>query len=96
MLQISVLLGGKKNCIEFAFHSPPLAPLLTAPTLSAGEHKVSGGESKVSRQVGLPHSLRPPRSKPKMASLLGKYTLNLLRGVQVRSAEAWQTLPVKS
>jgi hypothetical protein len=41
-------------------------PLLPAPTLSAGEYKVSGGESRVSRQVGLPHNLRP-RSKPKNA-----------------------------
>jgi len=34
-------------------------------TLSAGEHKVSRGESRVSRQVALPHNLRAPRSKPK-------------------------------
>jgi hypothetical protein len=32
---------------------------------AAGEHKVSRGESRVSRQVGLPHNLRAPRSKPK-------------------------------
>jgi hypothetical protein len=37
--------------------------------MSAGEHKVGGGESRVSRQVDLPHDLRAPRSKPKMASL---------------------------
>jgi hypothetical protein len=34
--------------IEFTFHSPRLTPLLPAPTLSAGEYKVSGGELKVS------------------------------------------------
>jgi len=54
-------------CIELTFHSPPPTPLLRALTLSAGEHKVSGGESRVrvSRRVGLPHNLRAPRSKPK-------------------------------
>jgi hypothetical protein len=52
-------------CIELTFHSPPPTPLLRALTLSAGEHKVSRGESRVSRQVGLPHNLRAPRSKPK-------------------------------
>jgi hypothetical protein len=50
-------------CIEVTFHSPPPTPLLPALTLSAGEHKVSGGEFEVSRQVGLPHNLRAPRSK---------------------------------
>jgi hypothetical protein len=52
-------------CIELTSHSPPPTPLLRALTLSAGEHKVSGGESRVSRQVGLPHNLRAPRSKLK-------------------------------
>jgi hypothetical protein len=54
---------------RLTFHSPSLMPLLPMPTLSAGEHKVNGGESRVSRQVRLPHNLRAPRSKPKMASL---------------------------
>src|SRR5271154_4373088 len=34
-----------------------------------GECRVSRGESKVSRRVGLPRISRSPRSKPKMASL---------------------------
>jgi hypothetical protein len=50
-------------CIELTFYSPPPTPLLPALTLSAGEHKVSVGEFEVSRQVGLPHNLRAPRSK---------------------------------
>jgi hypothetical protein len=41
---------------------PPLTPLLPAPTLSPGEYKVSAGELKVSRQVGLPHN---PRGGPR-------------------------------
>jgi len=51
-------------CTELTSHSPPPTPLLPALTLSAGEHKVSGGESKVSRRVGLPRSSRAPRSRP--------------------------------
>jgi len=39
-------------CIELTWHTPP-TPLLLAPTLSAGDYRVSGGELKVSRQVGL-------------------------------------------
>jgi hypothetical protein len=56
-------------CVEVTFRSPSPTPLLTALTPSASEHEVSGGESRVSRQVALPHNLRAPRSKPKMASL---------------------------
>jgi hypothetical protein len=41
---------------------PPPTPLLPALTLSAGEYRVSGGELKVSRQVGLPRN--PTRSSP--------------------------------
>jgi hypothetical protein len=55
--------------IKLTSHSPLPTPLLPASTLSAGESKVSGGESEVSRRVGLPRSSRAPRSKPKMASL---------------------------
>jgi hypothetical protein len=51
--------------VKLTSHSPPPTPLLPALTLSAGEHKVSGGESKVSRRVGLPRSARAPRSRPK-------------------------------
>jgi hypothetical protein len=51
------------------FHSPLPKPLLRAPTLSAGEYKVSGGELKVSGGVGLSRNPRTGRSKPKMASL---------------------------
>jgi hypothetical protein len=51
------------------FTFPLPTPLLPALTLSAGEYKVSGGELKVSRQVGLPRNPRARRSKPKMASL---------------------------
>src|SRR5947209_14624966 len=40
-------------------------PLLPALTLSAGEYRVSGGELKVSRQVGLPRNLCARRPKPK-------------------------------
>jgi hypothetical protein len=68
-LELSWRFKTTEICIELTFHSPSPTPLLPAPTLSAGEHKVSGGESRVSRQVGLPHTLRAPRSKPKMASL---------------------------
>jgi hypothetical protein len=39
-------------CMELTFHSPPPTPLLPAPTLSAGEYKVSGGELKVGGRVG--------------------------------------------
>jgi hypothetical protein len=49
--QLAVDLGQVKTteiCIKLTFHSPSPTPLLPAPTLSAGEHKVSGGESKVS------------------------------------------------
>jgi hypothetical protein len=49
-------------CIQLTRHSPPPTPLLPALTLSAGEYRVSGGELKVSRQVGLPRARRP---KPK-------------------------------
>ena len=55
----------EKSASSSLSNSAPLTPLLRALTLSAGEHKVSGGESRVSRQVGLPHNLRAPRSKPK-------------------------------
>jgi hypothetical protein len=52
-------------CIQVTWHSPPPTPLLPALTLSAGEYRVSGGELKVSRQVGLPRNLRARRPKPK-------------------------------
>src|SRR5206468_2481435 len=51
------------------FHSPFQRRFYQHPLANAGECKVSGGESKVSRWVGLPRSSRTPRSKPKMASL---------------------------
>src|SRR5271170_5267691 len=47
-----------KICIDLTFHSP-------SPTPPHSERKVSGGKSRVSRQVGLPHNLRAPHSKPK-------------------------------
>ena len=47
----------------------PPTPLLPALTLSAGEYRVSGGELKVSRQMGLPRNPHARRPKPKMASL---------------------------
>ena len=55
-----------------ASHSPPLTPLSPAFTLSMGEHRVRGGEFKVSRTQGgaLPHILLARRSKPKMAALI--------------------------
>ena len=52
-------------CIQLTWHSPPPTPLLPALTLSAGEYRVSGGELKVSRQVGLPRNPRARRPKPK-------------------------------
>jgi len=51
-------------CIQLTWHSPPPTPLLPALTLSAGEYRVSGGELKVSRQVGLPRNPRARRPKP--------------------------------
>ena len=52
-------------CIQFTWHSPSPTPLLPALTLSAGEYRVSGGELKVSGQVGLPRNPRTRRPKPK-------------------------------
>jgi hypothetical protein len=52
-------------CIQLTWHSPSPTPLLPALTLSAGEYRVSGGELKVSRQVGLPRNPRARRPKPK-------------------------------
>ena len=52
-------------CIELTSHSPPPTPLLPALTPSAGEYRVSGGELKVSRQVGLPRNPHARRPKPK-------------------------------
>jgi len=51
----TVTLAGKRTeiCIELTFHSPPPTPLLPAPTLNTGEHKVSGGEL-IEAQNGLP------------------------------------------
>jgi hypothetical protein len=45
-------------CSELTFHSPPLMSLLSAPTLGAGECKMSGGESKLSSWAGLPRFTR--------------------------------------
>ena len=42
---------------------------LPAPTLTAGECKMSGDESKVSRRVNLLRNICAPRSKPKMTFL---------------------------
>jgi hypothetical protein len=53
------------SCIQLTWHSPSPTPLLPALTLSAGECRVSGGELKVSRQVGLPRNPRARRPKPK-------------------------------
>jgi hypothetical protein len=58
-----------KNLHQTHFALTPSDAALPTPTLSAGESKVSGGESKVSLRVGLPRSSLTPRSKPKMASL---------------------------
>jgi hypothetical protein len=52
-------------CIQLTWHSPSPTPLLPALTLSAGEYRVSGGELKMSRQVGLPRNPRARRPKPK-------------------------------
>ena len=52
-------------CIQLTWHSPPPTPLLPVFTLSAGEYRVSGGELKVSRQMGLPRNLGARRPKPK-------------------------------
>jgi len=41
-------------------HSTPSTPLLPTLTLSAGECKVTEGESKVSRLVGLPRNPHAP------------------------------------
>jgi hypothetical protein len=54
-------------CIQLTWHSPSPTPLLPALTLSAGEYRVSGGELKVSRQVGLPRN--PRARRPKMVTL---------------------------
>src|SRR4051794_38664911 len=53
------------SSMQKTWHSPLPTPLLPALTLSAGEYRVSGGELKVSRQVGLPHNPRACRPKPK-------------------------------
>ena len=55
----------KLTSIQLTWHSPSPTPLLPALTLSAGEYRVSGGELKVSRQVGLPRNPRARRPKPK-------------------------------
>ena len=52
-------------CIQLTWYLPSPTPLLPALTLSAGEYRVSGGELKVSRQVGLPHNLYTRCPKPK-------------------------------
>jgi hypothetical protein len=49
-------------------HSTPSTLLLPALTLSAGGCKVSGGERKVSRRMGLPRNPHSPHSKPRVAS----------------------------
>jgi hypothetical protein len=59
----------KKTCIEVIQHSPPPTPLLPVPILSSGEYRVSGGELKVSRQVGLLYNPRARHSKPKIGFL---------------------------
>jgi hypothetical protein len=59
-LRLTWILKGIEICIELAFHSPPPTPLLPAPTLSAGEYKVSGRGgpqptcSSLEAQNGLP------------------------------------------
>jgi hypothetical protein len=50
----------------------PHFPLTLSDAAFTGTHperRRIRGESKVSRQVGLPHNLRAPHSKPKMAPL---------------------------
>jgi hypothetical protein len=47
-----------ENCGELTFHSPPPTPLLPAPTLSAGESRVSEGESWVKSTGGASQSTR--------------------------------------
>ena len=56
----------KKSAPRSLSTHPSLQPFdaaLTSTTLSAGECKVSGGESKVSRWVGPPRNSHAPRSK---------------------------------
>ncbi len=65
----SLLLREVKSASSSLGTHPFPRPLLPALTLSAGEYRVSGGELKVSRQVGLPRNSRARRPKPKMASL---------------------------
>jgi hypothetical protein len=59
-LHLTWILKRTEICIELAFHSTPPTPLLPAPTLSAGEYKVSGRGgpqptcSSLEAQNGLP------------------------------------------
>jgi hypothetical protein len=53
------------RCIKVTSHSPPLRRrFYRHPPPYAGESKVSGRESKVSRRVLLPRSSRAPLSQP--------------------------------
>ena len=62
--------SGKRNRNLYRPHFPltPSDAAFTSTTLSATEYKVSGGELKVSRQVGLSRNPHARRSKPKIAS----------------------------
>src|SRR5205085_6453582 len=67
-------------CIQLTWHSPSPTPLLPALTLSAGEYRVSGGELKMSRQVGLPRNprARRPKSKNGLSLFLAAFSKLLL------------------
>jgi hypothetical protein len=68
--QIFELAGKENNFLQRAYFSlTPRRRFYQHPPANAGECKVSGGKSKVSRQVGLPRSLRAPRWVPKLTFL---------------------------
>src|SRR2546429_3734139 len=75
-------LGGKtetENCGELTFRSPPPRPLLPAPTLNAGESRVSEGESRV-KSTGGPFASQSTRS-----SLEAQNGLPLFLGVSLET-----------
>lgn len=59
-------------CVELTFYASLRHRFSQHPLASAGERKVNGGESKVSRQARSPHNLRAPRWTLKLAFLDSK------------------------